>query len=318
MPCLKMVRPVCFLALSVLLQLIKLALSGVVVVPGVLSQEGAASYVSKAQDWLESFGLGYDRKDPATYRQSNLPPNEKGGLYTTHGACHQQFLWDLRQEEKVIDAFEKIWGTRELLVSFGMSRPGGFLVFFPRLKRSSHPCSDGVNIGVPLDLTQNENKGLDTPWPHVDQVCASLPRHLPLLPPCLLFVFLTDNLIQSPTVPSTFAPSMHPGYRQPGRKRTSRWVRACAKSDPPQQLSDHSYRGLMVFHGSRELFEECFYKFSHQSPSEGWSDEDWYRHTPEMLEWMKEKGCHWEKICAHPGDLILWDSVRLPLLLFRR
>lgn len=67
----------------------------------------------------------------------------------------------------------------------------------------------------------------------------------------------------------------------------------------------------MVFHGSRELFVECFHTFSHQAPTEGWSDEDWYRHTPEMIEWMKEKGCHWEKICAHPGDLILWDSVRL-------
>lgn len=28
-----------------------------------------------------------------------------------------------------------------------------------------------------------------------------------------------------------------------------------------------------------------------------------------MLEWMiNEKGCYWEKVCADPGDLILWDS----------
>lgn len=46
-----------------------------------------------------------------------------------------------------------------------------------------------------MDLTQKENKGLDTPWPHVDQVRASSPRHLPLLPLSLLFVLLTDNLV---------------------------------------------------------------------------------------------------------------------------
>lgn len=26
------------------------------------------------------------------------------------------------------------------------------------------------------------------------------------------------------------------------------------------------------------------------------------------MEWLKEKGCEWVKLCAEPGDLIVWDS----------
>lgn len=39
---------------------------------------------------------------------------------------------------------------------------------------------------------------------------------------------------------------------------------------------------------------------------------DWYAHPPEMLDWLKARGCYWEKICAPPGALILWDSVCPP------
>lgn len=76
-----------------------------------------------------------------------------------YGAPHEQFSWDIRQEEGVVSAFEKIYDTKDLIVSF-----------------------DAINIGFPvrtvtiIDLStlttviQNrkdlpENK----PWPHQDQ-----------------------------------------------------------------------------------------------------------------------------------------------------
>ena len=42
-------------------------------------------------------------------------------MYWEHGINHEQFLWDLRSEPGLIEAFGKIWGTEELAVSYGMS-----------------------------------------------------------------------------------------------------------------------------------------------------------------------------------------------------
>lgn len=67
--------------------------------------------------------------------------------------------------------------------------------------------------------------------------------------------------------------------------------------------------GLTVFRGSVTHFNELFRTFDRLKPADGWPEEDWYMHKPEMLDWLKERGCYWEKICAPPGALILWDSV---------
>lgn len=42
-----------------------------------------------------------------------------GGLFHRYGVAHEQFAWDIRSEPAVIDVFASIWGTEELLVSFG-------------------------------------------------------------------------------------------------------------------------------------------------------------------------------------------------------
>lgn len=36
-----------------------------------------------------------------------------------HGIAHEQFVWDLKSEPGIIDKFARIWGTDELMVSFG-------------------------------------------------------------------------------------------------------------------------------------------------------------------------------------------------------
>lgn len=96
-------------------------------------------------DWLESFGLGYKRDDPSTFKMENVPAFHKGGLYNNFGVGQEQFAWDVRQEKGVIDAFAKIWGTDELLVSF-----------------------DAVNLSIPLAKAPGA-EAIFKPWAHVDQ-----------------------------------------------------------------------------------------------------------------------------------------------------
>ena len=62
-------------------------------------------------------------------------------MYWEHGINHEQFLWDLRSEPGLIEAFGKIWGTEELAVSYGMSelfRPSFYLEV---LRRWNTCCS---------------------------------------------------------------------------------------------------------------------------------------------------------------------------------
>jgi len=54
-----------------------LARNGYVVVKNVISEEKAAYYVDQMQEWLEGFGLGYNRSDKSTWKPENLPTNMK-------------------------------------------------------------------------------------------------------------------------------------------------------------------------------------------------------------------------------------------------
>ena len=101
-------------------------------VKGVISAEQAAVYAEKGEEWLEGFGKGYKRDDPATWDVKNLPKHNRGGLYsqfvTSHAPliahrsfsfAHAQFVWDCKSEPKIVELFEKLWGTEKLTVSFG-------------------------------------------------------------------------------------------------------------------------------------------------------------------------------------------------------
>ena len=35
-----------------------------------------------------------------------------------YGISHEDFIWQLRQEPGIIDVFEKVWGTEDLICSF--------------------------------------------------------------------------------------------------------------------------------------------------------------------------------------------------------
>jgi ectoine hydroxylase-related dioxygenase (phytanoyl-CoA dioxygenase family) len=61
-----------------------------------------------------------------------------------------------------------------------------------------------------------------------------------------------------------------------------------------------------VYPGSHKLHDEFF---DSQTSSETWFPiKDVYLFKPDHLDWWKKKGISPHKVCAEPGDLILWDS----------
>jgi len=45
-----------------------------------------------------------------------------------------------------------------------------------------------------------------------------------------------------------------------------------------------------------------------QTDKSTWTAEDWFMFDQAQLRWFKERGAEPMKVCAEPGDLILWDS----------
>ncbi|KAL2824588.1 hypothetical protein BJY01DRAFT_230419 [Aspergillus pseudoustus] len=66
--------------------------------------------------------------------------------------------------------------------------------------------------------------------------------------------------------------------------------------------------GLMVIKGSHNCMEEFFEQFPEKTSRKSWGPEDFFAFEPPEVHWFKEKGCQLKKVCAKPGDLILWDS----------
>ncbi|OJJ44458.1 hypothetical protein ASPZODRAFT_135283 [Penicilliopsis zonata CBS 506.65] len=115
---------------------------GYVVVKQAISSEKAQYYQQKAFDWLKSFDTGLDLNDPSTWTAENLPIQSSINTFTNYGVSHEKFMWEARMEPGVVEAFSRIWGTDQLLVSF-----------------------DALNITFPNRV----DKPIQKPWPHVDQ-----------------------------------------------------------------------------------------------------------------------------------------------------
>ncbi|GME45934.1 hypothetical protein GTA08_BOTSDO08007 [Neofusicoccum parvum] len=203
---------------------------GYVVVKGVLSPEHAQSYVERMFQWLESFPYGFNVADKSTWNVEHLPAHMKGGMYHGYAVEHEKVMWDARQEPKLIDAFAKLWGTDELLVSF-----------------------DGMNLTIPAT-----DRPASEPWPHVDQ--SPLRKGMQCVQGIL-----------------NFAPN--------GPKDG----------------------GLIVVKGSSKLVD-LFFKTHDVKGRETWGPADWFGFQQEEVDWFLSRGCEVVKVCAEPGDLVLWDS----------
>lgn len=71
-----------------------------------------------------------------------MPVISEKGMCQAYGVPHEKFTWDIRCEPGVVGAFEKVYDTEDLLVSF-----------------------DAVNFTFPNRKDLQPNK----PWPHQDQ-----------------------------------------------------------------------------------------------------------------------------------------------------
>lgn len=190
----------------------------------------ARQYQQAAFRWLKSFGNDkLDVENPETWLDENLPVHSRINTYGGYHVAHEKFMWDARMEPGVLNAFAKIWGTDELIVSF-----------------------DSLNVTFPNKKDSEPLK----PWEHVDQ--SPLRRGLH----CIQGII---NL-------------------------------SCAGPDDG---------GLVVFPGSHLLHNEWLDSRTDRSR---WSTKDLYLLDKDDLEWFKAKGIRPLKICADPGDLIVWDS----------
>ncbi|PCH08937.1 Hypothetical protein PENO1_004240 [Penicillium occitanis (nom. inval.)] len=118
---------------------------GYAVVKDVIPRERCDYYIEKMYDWVGRFPWGFDRNDRSTWGEEQLPTHMKGGMYHGYRVQHEKFMWEARTEPGVIDTFAKIWGTKDLLVSF-----------------------DGMNFTLPPG---GDHKPIPQtqPWPHIDQ-----------------------------------------------------------------------------------------------------------------------------------------------------
>lgn len=65
--------------------------------------------------------------------------------------------------------------------------------------------------------------------------------------------------------------------------------------------------GLIVVKGSSKLNEQ-FFKSHDVHGRKTWGPADWFGFEQKEVDWFLERGCEVVKVCAEPGDLILWDS----------
>ncbi|GAA5874066.1 hypothetical protein JCM3774_001597 [Rhodotorula dairenensis] len=116
---------------------------GYAVVKGVVSPERAEHYTRQAVKWAERFG--FDEQDRSTWKADNLPVNING-LVNDYGVSHEKWVWEARLEPKVIQTFQELWNTEELLVSF-----------------------DAINFSLPIGPHARHDIEPSAPWQHIDQ-----------------------------------------------------------------------------------------------------------------------------------------------------
>jgi len=203
--------------------------NGYAVVKGAIPHDRAVQYQSRAFEWLKSFDTELDLSKPETWIKENLPLQSDISTFRYYGVVHEKFMWDVRTEPGVLDAFTLLWNTDELLASF-----------------------DALNITFP----NRKDIAKKVPWEHIDQ--------------------------------SPLRRGVH-----------------CVQGIANLSVSGPEDGGLLVYPGSHKYHDEFF---DTQTDSASWDVMDWYPFKKEELEFFTARGCKPTKVCAEPGDLILWDS----------
>ena len=123
---------------------------GVAVIPNVLNSDECKNMVSGMWDYFEHISANWkspiSRNNKKTWREIYKLFPLHSMLFQDFNCGHSQVVWDLRQKEKIVDIFAKIWDCKrdDLLVSF-----------------------DGFSFGLPPEYTNRGWNG--KPWYHTDQ-----------------------------------------------------------------------------------------------------------------------------------------------------
>lgn len=123
---------------------------GVAVVPRVLNDSECAAMVNgmwETLEWItQYFEIPIDRANPETWRSFYELFPLHSMLIQHWGWGHAQYVWDLRQNPKIVDIWKALWKTDKLLVSF-----------------------DGVGCHLPPETTGRGWLGKTGAWLHTDQ-----------------------------------------------------------------------------------------------------------------------------------------------------
>ncbi|RMJ27111.1 Phytanoyl-CoA dioxygenase PhyH [Aspergillus sp. HF37] len=65
--------------------------------------------------------------------------------------------------------------------------------------------------------------------------------------------------------------------------------------------------GLIVCAGGHKVSEQFHREMADEPRIPAWTPE-WFGFTESGMTWLRDNGLQWVKVCADPGDLIVWDS----------
>ncbi|KAK4054120.1 hypothetical protein OIV83_001145 [Microbotryomycetes sp. JL201] len=91
---------------------------GYAVIKGAIPEERAHQHASNFHQYIEDFGYGYKRDDPSTCTTEHLPHITEKGMILHYGVAQEDWVWKVRTEPGVVGAFEKVYNTEDLIVSF--------------------------------------------------------------------------------------------------------------------------------------------------------------------------------------------------------
>ena len=126
---------------------------GVAIIPNVLSTDELENFKTGTTNYFKHITQNWDNKIDNIFSSENTNLKNFYDLYPSHGMLiqhwnvgHSQFVWNLRQNTKIVELFSHFWKCKneELLVSF-----------------------DGISINPPPEIT---NRGWGRKhWLHTDQ-----------------------------------------------------------------------------------------------------------------------------------------------------
>jgi len=124
---------------------------GVAIIPSVLDADECNRIVDGLWEYFahltSKWQVPLDRNKPETWREIYKLMPLHSMLFQYFSAGHAQVVWDVRQNEKIVDIFATLWGVKkeDLLVSF-----------------------DGLSFNMPPEVTRR-GWNLENTWFHTDQ-----------------------------------------------------------------------------------------------------------------------------------------------------